>query len=102
MQKKKKKFQTSTERNSFWEELLYNCLEAKCREKPWKSQGSNHAAPIRLANRKHCALSTQPNPHPQNRWFIGEFWAQADQSTQETAKDVEMDMQRNIGFWAVV
>ena len=42
----------------------------------WKTleiSGLKPAAPNRLADRKHCALSTQPNPHLQNRWFIGEF-----------------------------
>ena len=42
--------------------FLEKCLEVKCLEKPWKSWGSNHTAPIRLADRKHCAVSTQPNP----------------------------------------
>ena len=37
-------------------------VEAKCREKPEKS-GLEPTAPNRLADRKHCALSTQPNPH---------------------------------------
>ena len=50
---------------STWEELdKFKCLEAKCREKPWKS-GLEPMAPNRLADRKHCALSTQPNPHLQ-------------------------------------
>ena len=30
---------------------------------PWKSPGWNHTAPNCLADQKHCALSTQPNPY---------------------------------------
>ena len=44
---------------------------------PWKAlekSGLEPAAPNSLADRKHCALSTQPNPHLQNRWFIDEFY----------------------------
>ena len=42
-----------------WEELdKFKCLEAKCHEKPEKS-GLEPTAPNRLADRKHCALSTQ-------------------------------------------
>ena len=44
-----------------------------CWKKSWKSPGSNHEAPIRLANRKHCTLLTQSNPHP--RVFVCVFKA---------------------------
>ena len=37
-------------------------LEAPCREKPLEKSGLQPAAPNRLADRKHCALSTHPNP----------------------------------------
>ena len=59
-----------------WEEYLdkFKCLEAKCLEKTLEKSVLEPTAPNRLADRKHCALSTQPNPHLQkNRWFIGEF-----------------------------
>ena len=47
-----------------WEELdKFKCLEAKCREKTLEKSGLKPTAPNRLADRKHCALSTQPNPH---------------------------------------
>ena len=50
--------------------FLDKCLEAKCREKPWKVRArTNGTQPIG----RYCALSTQPNPQLQNRWFIGEF-----------------------------
>ena len=38
-------------------------LGAPCREKPLEKSGLEPAAPNRLADRKHCALSTHPNPH---------------------------------------
>ena len=36
-------------------------LGAPCREKPLEKSGLEPAAPNRLADRKHCALSTHPN-----------------------------------------
>ena len=42
----------------------------------WKTQdlksGLEPTAPI-ASRSENCALSTQPNPQLQNRWFIGEF-----------------------------
>ena len=50
---------------STWEELdKFKCPEAKCREKTLEKSGLEPTAPNRLADRKHCALSTQPN----RRW----------------------------------
>ena len=40
------------------------CLESQCRENSWNSPDLNHTALNHLAGQKHCALSTQPNPHP--------------------------------------
>ena len=45
-------------------------------------------API-ASRSEDCALSTQPNPQLQNRWFIGEFRRKPFQSTQKTAEDVD-------------
>ena len=59
--------------------LQYLCTNAwksnvmKKVQKTLEKSGLEPAAPIRLADRKHCALSIQPNPHLQNKWFIGEF-----------------------------
>ena len=41
----------------------FKCLEAKCREKTLEKSDLEPTAPNRLVDRKHCALSTQPNPH---------------------------------------
>ena len=40
-------------------------LGAPCHEKPLEKSGLEPVAPNRLADRKHCALSTHPNPHLQ-------------------------------------
>ena len=54
------------------------------------------AALNRLADRKQCTLSTQPNLHLKKWWFIGEFHAQAFQLTRETTEGVNMDIRRNL------
>ena len=61
---------------------------------PEKS-GLEPTAPNHLADRKHCALSTQPIPIYKNRWFIGEFQPQAFQSTRETTEDVDNGHSKN-------
>ena len=43
--------------------FLDKCQEAKRREKTLEKYGLEPAAPIHLADREHCALSTHPNPH---------------------------------------
>ena len=47
-----------------WEEYMdkFKCREAKC-EKTLKKSGLEPTASKRPADRNHCALSTQPNPH---------------------------------------
>ena len=47
-------------------------LGAPCREKPLEKSGLEPAAPNHLADRKHCALSTHPNPHLKRRWDLDE------------------------------
>ena len=52
---------------SYWEELdKFKCQEANCREKTLEKSGLEPTAPNRLADRKHCASSTQPNPPSTN------------------------------------
>ena len=48
-----------------WKKLQDKGLRAPCREKPLEKSGLEPAAPNRLADRKHCALSTHSNPHLQ-------------------------------------
>ena len=48
-----------------WTKVQDKGLEAPCREKPLEMSGLEPAAPNHLADWKHCALSTQPNPHLQ-------------------------------------
>ena len=49
--------------NTHWKKVQDKGLGAPCREKPLEKSGLEPAAPNRLADRKHCALSTHPNPH---------------------------------------
>ena len=44
---------------------LDKCLEAKCREKTLEKSGLEPTAPNCVADRKHFAFSTQPNPYLQ-------------------------------------
>ena len=55
---------TPNEQETHEAESISRQPEAKCREKTLEKSGREPAAPIaiRLANRKHPALSTQPNP----------------------------------------
>ena len=47
--------------NKFWKKVQDKGLGAPCREKPLEKSGLEPAAPNRLADRKHCALSTHPD-----------------------------------------
>ena len=49
----------------------FKCLEAKCCENTLEKSGLEPSEPNRLADRKHCALSTQPNHHVHCRWGFG-------------------------------
>ena len=53
-------FLGNPEREEYLDKL--KCLEAKCGEKTLEKSGLEPTAPNRLADRKHCALSTQPSP----------------------------------------
>ena len=46
-----------------WKKVQDKGQGTPCREKPLQKSGLEPAAPNRLADRKHCALSTHPNPH---------------------------------------
>ena len=46
-----------------WKKVEDKGLGAPCRKKTLEKSGLEPAAPNRLADRKHCALSTHPNPH---------------------------------------
>ena len=50
--------------NTHWKKVQDKGLGAPCREKPLEKSRLEPAAPNRPADRKHCALSTHPNPHP--------------------------------------
>ena len=62
----------------------FKCLQAKCREKPWKSLGSNLRHQIASPIGSTALYRLSQIPIYKNRWFIGEFQAQAFQSTRET------------------
>ena len=67
--------------------FLDKCLEAKCREKPWKVRArTNGTWPIG----RYCALSTQPNPQLQNRYgSLVNFRRMPFQSTEKTTEGVD-------------
>ena len=46
----------------YWKKVQDKGLGAPCREEPLEKFGLEPAVPNRLADRKHCALSTHPNP----------------------------------------
>ena len=46
----------------YWKKVQDKGLGVPCREKPLEKSGLEPAAPNRLADRKHCALSSHPNP----------------------------------------
>ena len=56
-----------------WKKVQDQGLGAPCREKPLEKSGLEPAAPNRLADRKHCALSTHPNPHLKNWSLTGQL-----------------------------
>ena len=56
---------------------------------PWKTlekSGIKPAAPNRLADRKHCALSTQPNPHLHGDFYLGFGWVDKAQFFQSARR----------------
>ena len=56
-----------------WEELdKFKCLEAKCREKPWKVRARTYGtkSPSRSEALRFIDSAKSPST---NRWFIGEF-----------------------------
>ena len=79
-----------------WKKIQDKGQGAPCREKPLEKSGLEPAAPNRLADRKHCALSTHPNPHLQKKmvhwWILGAGFPI--DTGPETTEDVDMDIRR--------